>query len=146
MQTAAVAFTQLAVCPDAPRNAGQVQSLLAEEGAALERLGPIACSFKNFTQLRSFTPPGYEQPPQPQASYRPPRGARAAGPGAAAAQASRAKPVQLSYSALMGMRAKELKRLLQEHGVDSSDCFEKQELVQRVLERCTANSSTSSSA
>jgi hypothetical protein len=38
----------------------------------------------------------------------------------------------------MSMRVKELKRLLQEHGVDSSDCFEKEELVKRVLERCTA--------
>jgi hypothetical protein len=37
----------------------------------------------------------------------------------------------------MGMRVKELKRLLQEHGIDSSDCFEKEELVKRVLERCT---------
>lgn len=48
------------------------------------------------------------------------------------------KPVQASYEQLMGMRAGELKRLLQEHGVSHSDCFEKQELVVRILERCTA--------
>jgi predicted HTH domain antitoxin len=46
--------------------------------------------------------------------------------------------VQASYHQLMAMRVGELKRLLQEHGVPSNDCYEKEELVRRVLERCTA--------
>jgi hypothetical protein len=42
----------------------------------------------------------------------------------------------MSYEQLMGLRVRELKKLLQESGVDSADCFEKEELARRVLERC----------
>ncbi len=36
----------------------------------------------------------------------------------------------------MGMRARELKAILVERGVDCSDCFEKQDLAKRIMERC----------
>ena len=52
------------------------------------------------------------------------------GGGAAGAAAA------LSYEQLMGLRVRELKQMLQESGVDSSDCFEKEELARRVVERC----------
>lgn len=125
---------QLAVCPPQPYSSSQVQTLLAEEANALQRLAPLDSSFKNFPQLRTSTAgaaagTSSSSPPPP-----PPRSQ----PAAAAGSSVRAKPVQASYGQLMGMRVKELKRLLQEHGVDSSDCFEKEELVKRVLDRCTA--------
>lgn len=41
-----------------------------------------------------------------------------------------------SYEQLMGMRARELKAILVERGVDCSDCFEKQDLAKRIMERC----------
>ncbi|GFR47543.1 hypothetical protein Agub_g9265 [Astrephomene gubernaculifera] len=41
-----------------------------------------------------------------------------------------------SREQLQGMRARELKALLQERGVECSDCFEKEDLVRRILERC----------
>jgi hypothetical protein len=110
-----------------------VQTLLAEEASALQRVAPLDSSFKNFSQLRTSTAGAAagtsSSPPPP-----PPRPQQAA---ASADGSARAKPVQASYGQLMGMRVKELKRLLQEHGIDSSDCFEKEELVKRVLERCT---------
>lgn len=142
VQTCMVAFAQLALCPSTPYNSAQVQTLLAEESEALKRLAPLDCSFQNMNQLRTAAPP-------------PPPGAAAASNGGSSSSSSRAcyssaagsssssssrpgpKPVQASYGQLMGMRVRELKRLLQEHGVDSADCFEKEELVKRVLERCT---------
>uniref|UniRef100_A0A383VW28 ARMET C-terminal domain-containing protein n=1 Tax=Tetradesmus obliquus TaxID=3088 RepID=A0A383VW28_TETOB len=140
-QTCMVAFAQLALCPSTPYNSAQVQTLLAEESEALKRLAPLDCSFQNMNQLRTAAPP-----PSP--------GAAAASNGGSSSSSTRAcyssaagssssssrpgpKPVQASYGQLMGMRVRELKRLLQEHGVDSADCFEKEELVKRVLERCT---------
>jgi hypothetical protein len=144
LQTCMVAFAQLALCPSTPYNSGQVQTLLAEESEALKRLAPLDCSFQNMNQLRTAAPP-------------PPPGSAAAGAsynGSSRASCSNAsangsssssggsgrqgpKPVQASYGQLMDMRVRELKRLLQEHGVNSEDCFEKEELVKRVLERCT---------
>lgn len=41
-----------------------------------------------------------------------------------------------SYEDLMKMRAKALKALLVERGVDCSDCFEKADLARRIVERC----------
>lgn len=140
-----VAFTQLAICPPQPYSSSQVQTLLAEEVSTLQRLAPLDSSFKNLSQLRTSSVGGpaadtsaaYGSSSTSSSSRayggaQPRQQAAAAGGGAA-----RAKPVQANYGQLMGMRVKELKRLLQEHGVDSSDCFEKEELVRRVLERCT---------
>lgn len=139
-----VAFTQVAMCRELQYSTAQVQTLLTEEGEALNRLAPLDCSLQNIDQLRSGgtgaagTAAGNHAQPADGRSAAAAGGnngngyARAASPGA-----GRAKPVQASYSQLMGMRVRELKRLLQEHGVDSSDCFEKEELVKRVLQRCT---------
>jgi hypothetical protein len=143
VQTAMVSFTQLAVCPPQPYSSSQVQTLLAEEAGALQKLAPLDSSFKNFSQLRtssaggstdSYTATSSSSRARYSGDSPQPRQQAAAGVGGA----SRAKPVQANYGQLMQMRVKELKRLLQEHGVDSSDCFEKEELVKRVLERCTA--------
>ncbi len=41
-----------------------------------------------------------------------------------------------SYEQLMTLRAKELKAMLVDRGVDCSDCFEKADLARRILERC----------
>lgn len=38
----------------------------------------------------------------------------------------------------MLLRAKELKRMLQERGVECADCFEKEDLARRIVERCSA--------
>lgn len=151
-----VAFAKLAVCPNQPYSSAQVQTLLAQEGDALAKLAPLQCSFSNFDQLRTSTAgsaaaaagsgsssTGYASstsppPPPPPRQQQQQQGATTSAAGTSGSSSSRAKPVQASYSQLMGMRAKELKRLLQEHGVDSSDCFEKEDLVRRVLERCTA--------
>lgn len=137
-----VAFTQLAICPPQPYSSSQVQTLLAEEASTLQRLAPLDSSFKNLSQLRTSSVGGpaatdgdafgSSSSSWAYGAQQPRQQAAAAGGGA-----SRAKPVQANYGQLMGMRVKELKRLLQEHGVDSSDCFEKEELVRRVLERCT---------
>ena len=43
----------------------------------------------------------------------------------------------LSYEQLMQLRAKELKQMLTERGVDASDCFEKEQLARRIMERCS---------
>lgn len=133
-QTAIVSFTQLAVCPPQPYSSSQVQTLLAEEASALQRLAPLDSSFKNFSQLRTSSTGSNSSSSNTSSSYAgaPPKQQAAASPS------GRAKPVQASYGQLMAMRVKELKRLLQEHGVDSSDCYEKEELVKRILKRCTA--------
>lgn len=52
------------------------------------------------------------------------------GPGSTAA------PITDSYEMLLRRRAKELKQMLVERGVDCSDCFEKEDLARRILERC----------
>jgi hypothetical protein len=143
VQTAIVSFTQLAVCPQQAYSSSQVQTLLDEEAGALQRLAPLDSSFKNFSQLRTSAAGGNGSGSSTSSSSRGFEGGaaqqrqrqqQAAGGGTG----QRAKPVQASYAQLMGMRVKELKRLLQEHNVDSSDCFEKEELVNRVLQRCTA--------
>ena len=136
-----VAFTQLACCPSSQYSSTQVQSLLAEEGEALKRLAPLDCSLQNMGQLRTTSAgatPGTSSDTHAGNYSGAGRGSGSSGNGyGRPASPGQAKPVQASYSQLMGMRVKELKRLLQEHGVDSSDCFEKEELVKRVLERCT---------
>lgn len=142
LQTAVVSFTQLAVCPQQAYSSSQVQTLLAEEANALQRLAPIDSSFKNFSQLRTSSAAADGAAAAGNGSSRgfdgsAQRQQQAAG-GAGGGTGQRAKPVQASYAQLMGMRVKELKRLLQEHNIDSSDCFEKEELVNRVLQRCTA--------
>lgn len=149
LQTAIVSFTQLAVCPQQAYSSSQVQTLLAEEASALQRLAPIDSSFKNFSQLRTSSAAaggaaaaGNGSSSSSTSSSRGFDGSaqrhQQAAAGAGGGTGQRAKPVQASYAQLMGMRVKELKRLLQEHNVDSSDCFEKVELVNRVLQRCTA--------
>eukprot|EP00878_Enallax_costatus_P045239 GHUV01054292.1.p1 GENE.GHUV01054292.1~~GHUV01054292.1.p1 ORF type:complete len:150 (-),score=47.95 GHUV01054292.1:27-476(-) len=146
MQTCMVAFTQLACCPSSQYSSAQVQTLLAEEGEALKRLAPLDCSLQNIGQLRTVSAEaaaGTSSYPQPGSYSSAGRGSSSSTSGSSGngygrpASPGRAKLVQASYNQLMNMRVKELKRLLQEHGVDSSDCFEKEELVKRVLERCT---------
>jgi hypothetical protein len=135
-----VAFAQLALCPNTPYNSAQVQTLLAEESEALSRLAPLDFSFQNMNQLRTAAPP---PPPGSAAARNSDNGSsrasygNAANGGSSSSSRQGPKPVQASYGQLMGMRVRELKRLLQEHGVDSADCFEKEELVRRVMERCT---------
>eukprot|EP00878_Enallax_costatus_P023282 GHUV01024754.1.p1 GENE.GHUV01024754.1~~GHUV01024754.1.p1 ORF type:complete len:450 (+),score=105.64 GHUV01024754.1:136-1350(+) len=145
-QTCMVAFTQLACCPSSQYSSAQVQTLLAEEGEALKRLAPLDCSLQNIGQLRTVSAEaaaGTSSYPQPGSYSSAGRGSSSSTSGSSGngygrpASPGRAKLVQASYNQLMNMRVKELKRLLQEHGVDSSDCFEKEELVKRVLERCT---------
>lgn len=142
LQTCMVAFSQLALCPSSSYSSTQVQTMLAEEGEALKQLAPLDCSLQNINQLRTANPAGTSSSyaaAGDSSSSEPGMGSSGSG-GAGytrSAGAGRAKPVQASYGQLMNMRAKELKRLLQEHGVDSSDCFEKEELVKRVLEKCT---------
>jgi hypothetical protein len=46
-------------------------------------------------------------------------------------------PVSTSYDDLLLLRAKELKLMLNERGIDSSDCFEKSDLARRIIERCS---------
>eukprot|EP00775_Hariotina_reticulata_P004918 gene4918-5161_t len=139
-QACMVAFTQLALCPTSRYSPLQVQTLLAEEAAGLQQLAPLDSSFKNMNQLRTCTPGTAAAADKPVSQYSRAGEGVSAGQSAAAGQSrqQRAKPVQASYSQLMTMRVRELKRLLQEHGVDSSDCFEKDELVRRVLQKCTA--------
>jgi hypothetical protein len=141
-----VAFAQLALCPSTPYNSAQVQTLLAEESEALKRLAPLDCSFQNMNQLRTAAPPPPPGSAAAGASYNGSSSrasySNASANGSSSSSSSSSgrqgpKPVQASYGQLMGMRVRELKRLLQEHGVDSADCFEKEELVKRVLERCT---------
>jgi hypothetical protein len=36
----------------------------------------------------------------------------------------------------MGLRARELKAMLLERGISCADCFEKEELAARLIERC----------
>ena len=150
LQTAVISFTQLAICPPQPYSSSQVQTLLAEEAVALQKLAALDSTLKNLSQLRtssagvattagtSGTAAGSSSSSSRTYAGSQPRQQQTAGAGAGAGAGTRAKPVQASYGQLMAMRVKELKRLLQEHGVDSSDCFEKEELVKRVLERCTA--------
>jgi hypothetical protein len=133
LQTCMVAFAQLALCPSTPYNSAQVQTLLAEESEALKRLAPLDCSFQNMNQLRTAAPP----PPPGSAAAAANGSSRAGYSSSGSSSRQGPKPVQASYGQLMGMRVRELKRLLQEHGVDSADCFEKEALVRRVLERCT---------
>lgn len=148
-QTAIVSFTQLAVCPQQAYSSSQVQTLLDEEAGALQRLAPLDSSFKNFSQLRTSSSGAAAGGNGSGSGSRNTSGSSRGFEGSVAQQwqqqaaagggmGQRAKPVQASYAQLMGMRVKELKRLLQEHNVDSSDCFEKEELVNRVLQRCTA--------
>lgn len=145
MQTCMIAFTQLACCPSSQYSSAQVQTLLAAESEALKRLAALDYSLQNIGQLRtsaaeaaastgSYAQAGSSNSAQQGRSSTSRSSIRDDG---RTASAERPKPVKASYGQLMGMRAKELKRLLQEHGVDSSDCFEKEELVNRVLERCT---------
>jgi hypothetical protein len=131
-----VAFAQAALSTSIRYNRDEVQILLAEECEALQRLAPLDFSFQNMDQLPTAAPP---PPPPGSANDGSSSSSSAYAGGYSSSSSSRQgpKPVQASYGQLMGMRVRELKRLLQEHGVDSSDCFEKEELVKRVLERCT---------
>lgn len=45
-------------------------------------------------------------------------------------------PITDSYEQLLGRKASELKRMLMERNIPCSDCFEKADLAQRLLERC----------
>lgn len=47
-------------------------------------------------------------------------------------------PVVESYDQLLRLRAKELKAMLSARGVDCSDCFDKESLARRLVERCSA--------
>jgi hypothetical protein len=38
----------------------------------------------------------------------------------------------------MGLKARELKAMLVERGIECSDCFEKEELAARLVDRCGA--------
>jgi len=57
--------------------------------------------------------------------------------GAAASRGFRADPVRQSYEELMQLRVAELKSLLAERGMSSADCFEKSDLVRKLLEKCS---------
>ncbi|KXZ49234.1 hypothetical protein GPECTOR_22g826 [Gonium pectorale] len=58
----------------------------------------------------------------------------AAGSGGSATGSQRSSVWK--YDELMTKRAKELKAILVERGVDCSDCFEKADLAKRIMERC----------
>lgn len=46
------------------------------------------------------------------------------------------RDVSLTYEELMGLRARELKAMLVERGIECGDCFEKEQLAARLVERC----------
>jgi hypothetical protein len=50
-----------------------------------------------------------------------------------AASSAGSASVPSSYEQLMGMRVRDLKAMLAERGVDGSDCFEKSDLVRKLL-------------
>jgi hypothetical protein len=56
---------------------------------------------------------------------------------AAAAAKKAVPPVELSEAELSALPARELKALLAERGVPFADCFEKADLVRKVIDRCT---------
>ncbi|MEW5313736.1 MAG: hypothetical protein WDW38_005277 [Sanguina aurantia] len=73
------------------------------------------------------------------AGARGPASAGAAGPAKACPGASRAGVRQVlseDYSVLKAKRAREIKAMLVERGIDCSDCFEKEDLLKRVLRDC----------
>lgn len=101
-------------------------------GAGPLGLGAEECGVACGSAAAACAAAGSEQP-----AAAVPGSCSAAGGSSSSSSRPGPKPVHASYGQLMGMRVRELKRLLQEHGVDSADCFEKEELVKRVLERCT---------
>jgi hypothetical protein len=50
-----------------------------------------------------------------------------------AAPAAGSASVPRTYEELMGMRVRELKAILAERGMDGSDCFEKGDLVRKII-------------
>jgi hypothetical protein len=44
--------------------------------------------------------------------------------------------VSTSYEELLALRASALKQMLKERGVACDDCFDKESLAKRVVERC----------
>ncbi|KAG2495081.1 hypothetical protein HYH03_006692 [Edaphochlamys debaryana] len=74
-------------------------------------------------------------------SYASSSGGRASSGSAAASSSSASASSggggsKYSYEQLMGMRAKELKAILVAARVDCSDCFEKEDLARRIMQRC----------
>eukprot|EP00879_Flechtneria_rotunda_P027797 GHRR01029796.1.p1 GENE.GHRR01029796.1~~GHRR01029796.1.p1 ORF type:complete len:271 (+),score=85.64 GHRR01029796.1:292-1104(+) len=141
-QASMVTFTQLAVCPAAAYTGSQIKGLLTLESQALSQLAPLDYALHNVERLQTAAAAYQAQTASTTGSnsssqYRPYASSSSSKASSPGPSGNRPKPVQASYSQLMGMRVGELKRLLQEHGVESSDCFEKEELVKRVLQRCT---------
>ncbi|KAG2436572.1 hypothetical protein HYH02_011509 [Chlamydomonas schloesseri] len=75
-------------------------------------------------------PPPPPPPPPPRSGPASSSNSYASGSG------SGLPPVTQSYEQLMTLRAKELKAILVDRGVDCSDCFEKADLAKRIVERC----------
>jgi hypothetical protein len=119
-QACIVAFTQLALLPLQPPGS-QVAQLLAAQAAALRRTVPLESRLSNWGQEGPSAAGSNEGRSAATA-------AKAAGMGGSSHATSsnpsvggwQVKPVRASPAELRGMRVGELKRLLQEHGVESS--------------------------
>ncbi|EFJ49604.1 hypothetical protein VOLCADRAFT_117050, partial [Volvox carteri f. nagariensis] len=86
----------------------QVLERLRQVTALLGHQAPLSWSFKGFDVL---------------------------GDGSGAAQRKGGQSRGWTYEDLMRMRARELKAILVDLGVDCSDCFEKMDLANRIMER-----------
>jgi hypothetical protein len=130
-QSAIAAWAELAVLPSAglaPPPPGGAEAALARERGALERIAPVRVRGWNLASLGA----GGAAPPPPQQQQQQQQQAQQQ----QAQQGARGPPGGgYTYEGLMGMRAKDLKGLLADAGVDSRGLFEKEELARRVLER-----------
>jgi len=122
-----------------------VQGLLELEASALRNQAPgTAYSLRNLSNLPSRTGSSSNTSSTSSASSASSQtgssasSASGSGAGPSSGPGPRPAPVTASYDELMRMRATELKRMLQERGVPCADCFDKEALARRIVERCSA--------
>jgi len=158
-QSAIAAWSQLAVLPAAGLAAAPAAGAgdeLARERAALMRIAPVACQAFHLETLGGAAAAaaggswgaaagaaGGGGSPRGSSGRRSSSGASAASGGSDAVAGSRGYQGQaggqlldLSLEDLLAMRARDLKKILAERGIDSQDLFEKDALARRAFEMC----------
>lgn len=140
LQAAMIAWGQVGVFPPHERGSissmGGISSILQQEADTLKKLAPITSTFYSLQQLEmgsrfAASAAGSGDRQGSNGSYSTAGSAGTSSPRTRSNQSN--KPVTLTYQQLLSLRAKELKGMLSERGIDSSDCFEKEELARRLL-------------
>ncbi|KAI8476317.1 MAG: hypothetical protein J3K34DRAFT_273396 [Monoraphidium minutum] len=140
--SALAAWAQLEFLPAAGRGGGGGGDALAREAAALARIAAVRCQQFNMGVGGGGdggggggggAGSGWAAAGAPQAPRQEQQGWPAGGGGAAGAGG---RLLEYSFDDLMAMRAKDLKGILLDAGVDSRGLFEKRELAERVYEAC----------